>query len=865
MYRCTLDLSGCCYQAALFADAHCHYEQHLATFVRTHEKALANALQLRKQTARHRASPSVSTISIPQSPSITERPSTSASSASTSLAAAFSIGPLNFTSSSVKPATLALTPHHLFYLLSRFEHLEIPVGPMKVRLENLHDASCSANYVSFLSQSHRSNSRGSDAISIRSVSSIRSVMTGMSSLWSSLGFGSSSAARLERQRLAVEVDLKYLYSAFTKIPALKLAPDWTARLIRGYEEFPLDSAVPLYVFKNVQSLEVKDIDYRQFFGWDRMADNLRSLVLKRASVNQPADILIGIVLDDMDGRRRRTTKKEHLPHSSSTTPCPAASSSRSGSPPIMQADLSTSMLVPASLDAKSPVGEVAVGSGSAGETPAQSSRRPSIAPVPAESRSPPKSSRPRSHSPNRPGGSCHTSVHGRAAHKVRRSGSGSSHSSLTESWHRRGSVSNLLSLGIVPASKWRFLKHLGLPENGMVDLPAHGLNPLANTLVSLDISANQFNSIPDSLATLTSLRSLNLAQNVINDLRTLKHSPLPAITALNLRGNRLVELTGIETLYPLERLDLRDNQIKDPLELQRLTGIPFLREIYVAGNPFTRTHRNCRVILFNLFRSTPGYTEDIIIDGTGPTYSEKKRLVDRAPVPPAVPVVKPPPLPMAAVDVSKPAIIYDAPREPAVLRKERPMAKTTTSEVHTRSSRRRRAPKRRIVDLSASEATSKPVTQQLSLPNSAAEAAVDKREEPRSRQHEVEDISKTVDSVSTPKEAQSCNPPLAASRHPTSDAGVVAPQLPALFSPKKLQPDWSDSQQWDLDAEVYRRKIETLRDQVGTGYLSVLSEESWEQPRRAFKTPDFPSPPALSSPTPQMAAAQPIHSGRTLG
>ena len=72
-------------------------------------------------------------------------------------------------------------------------------------------------------------------------------MSGMSALWASFGLGSGiSAARTERQKAAIQADLKYLYSAFTKIPCLKLSPDWRARLIRGYEEFPFDSAVPLW-------------------------------------------------------------------------------------------------------------------------------------------------------------------------------------------------------------------------------------------------------------------------------------------------------------------------------------------------------------------------------------------------------------------------------------------------------------------------------------------------------------------------------------------------------------------------------------------------------------------------------------------
>ncbi|MBE3050032.1 hypothetical protein IMZ48_47530 [Candidatus Bathyarchaeota archaeon] len=74
---------------------------------------------------------------------------------------------------------------------------------------------------------------------------------------------------------------------------------------------------------------------------------------------------------------------------------------------------------------------------------------------------------------------------------------------------------------------------------------------------------------------------------------------------------------------------------------------------------------------------------------------------------------------------------------------------------------------------------------------------------------------------------------------------------------------------------MYRQKIEALRDKVGNGYLSVLSEESWD----GALAPDYaasPYNPALHpNAAPPMdsrhhhhhpiAAAPALHSGRTLG
>ncbi|KAJ4292295.1 hypothetical protein N0V88_005927 [Collariella sp. IMI 366227] len=800
-----------------------YFIKQLAIFVRTHEKALANALQFRRQNApRHGSSQSVSSIpsgTVPPSPSIPERPSTSGSTSST-LAAALSLGALSFTSHTVKSAKLALTPHHLFYLLSRFEELGIPVGPMKVRLENLHDSTTSANYVSFLGQSQRSKSRGSDVGSIRSVSSIRSVMSGMSALWASFGIGSGiSAARTEKQKAALQADMKYLYSAFTKIPCLRLAPDWRARLIKGYEEFPFDSAVPLYVFKNVQALEVSDIDFRQFFGWDRLADQLRSLTVKRACLDDPADILIDIVLDDMDKRRRRTAKNQASP----TRQWPGTASPRR-SPTVSNSDLLKAAPIPASPEPRKSTIDLHVGSlnselgGDHGGPHVSDSRRPSIARIDSDV-SNKDDTRTRSHSPRRPGSSRNPSSNVRGSHKIRRSGSGSSHSSLSDSWHNsRGSSSNLLSMGILPTSKWRFLRHLSLADNSLTAVPATSLAPLSNTLGSLDLSSNLFTQIPDSLATLTALRALNLAHCMIDSLHSLTRNPLPAITALNLRANRLQSMAGIEKLLPLERLDLRDNRLTDPMELARLTGLPEIREIYVEGNPFTRTHRDYRITIFNLFRRTPGYTEDITIDATGPSYSEKRFLVERAEEPAPVPVVRPEPEEIPAVNVSRPAIIYDPPpKEPAVLRKERPIPKAASSEVNTSSTRRRRAPKRRIVDLATNE-TPMPYAQPVDRHIPPVDTPASNESHYRTSQPpETHDASQHNLAESPLPSAQQEIP---AREIPRIDTDVL-PHSPSFFG--------SPGTSWDVGGELYRQRIEDLRNKVGNGYLSVLSEEGWDQ------------------------------------
>ena len=729
---------------------------------------------------------------------------------------------------------------------------------MNVRLENLHADTSAANYVSFLSQSQRPKGRDSDRGSIHSVSSVRSVMSGMSSLWSNFGLGSGgSAARTEKQKAGIEADLKYLYSAFTKIPCLRLAPDRRARLIEGYEEFPFDTAVPLLSFKNISALEISDIDIRQFFGWDRLAEQLRSLTVKRAGVDDPADLLINIVLDDMDKRRRRSSKAQMSPTSTWVT-----SSSPKRSPTLPHAELVKSNSAPGSPDDRGHIdddsdmrGTSLVRSGSDG------------------AKSPPKA-RPRSNSPVRPTSSRTGSAHGhlRGPYKVKRSGSGSSHSSMSEGWHNpRGSSSNLLSMGTLPSSKWRFLKHLSLADNGLTSISAASLAPLANTLHSLDLSTNLFSQIPDCLASLTALRALNLSNCMIDSLHSLTRNPLPAITALNLRSNRLISIAGVERLYPLERLDLRDNKMSDPTELARLTGIPDLREIWVAGNPFTRTHSSYRITIFNLFRKTPGYTEDILIDTYAPGYTERRHLADRVAERPNVPVVKPAPpdYGLSAVEVNKPIIDYAATREPAVLRKERPMPAATTSEVHTSSSaRRRRTPKRRIVDLSTSGSSPNKLIPAVRF---SAEDATAAAAGPDSGYAISPDPSPQTVPSRVPPETRQLQSQTEVPRIDTSLVPRLSPIDTVPYDSPLIKAQSSkDSQDWKVSGEIYRKKLEALRNEVGNGWLSVLSEEGWDAQKNSqsqgYVGTDF-SPASTIRPSPTLRAStqHTINNGRTLG
>ncbi|KFY20427.1 hypothetical protein V491_03726, partial [Pseudogymnoascus sp. VKM F-3775] len=75
-----------------------------------------------------------------------------------------------------------------------------------------------------------------------------------------------------------------------------------------------------------------------------------------------------------------------------------------------------------------------------------------------------------------------------------------------------------------------------------------------------------------------------------------------------------------------------------------------------------------------------------------------------------------------------------------------------------------------------------------------------------------------------------------------------------------------DSQDWSVSGEMYRKKIEALRNEAGNGWLSVLSEEGWETQKSPAHGDFSPASTIRPSPTtPRPRSQQTIQSGRTLG
>ncbi|GAC95733.1 adenylate cyclase fragment [Pseudozyma hubeiensis SY62] len=252
-----------------------------ARWLRIHESKLGDAAAsaaAAKRNAAAKSDPSVSSLS-----------STFWNVVSLGTAGVSSTAP----APAARPMLLRQNPHNLFYLLIRFEELSLPVGSLDTSIPS---SARPTSYFSFVSATP-SSKRIDDTMSISSMRSRISVVS--SSLNSSLSWFSASKPDPTQ-------DLKYIYSCFTKIPSLRLGPVPPRRLVQDFEDCPGQSAVPLDVFRNLQMLELDEVDPRTLMGWDRVCVGLRGLTCRRSGVEDLTGLVVGLVAGD--ARRRRGEK-----------------------------------------------------------------------------------------------------------------------------------------------------------------------------------------------------------------------------------------------------------------------------------------------------------------------------------------------------------------------------------------------------------------------------------------------------------------------------------------------------------------------------------------------------------------------------
>jgi hypothetical protein len=196
------------------------------------------------------------------------------------------------------PLVFVTDIHHLFYVFMRLEALGHPVGTLDVQLDN---PSRPTTYINF------DQSDKSDTLSLASFRSSLSAV-------SNLSLGTSWLFRSGQADISSE--LRYIFSSFTKLPAVAIGPPTKKVIAETVNDIASSNALPLDVFKNLQSLECTDIDPRLLLGWDRLAESLRSLKIRRSGLEDVADIFIGAVVDDQARRAGSASRKRrrHIPH-----------------------------------------------------------------------------------------------------------------------------------------------------------------------------------------------------------------------------------------------------------------------------------------------------------------------------------------------------------------------------------------------------------------------------------------------------------------------------------------------------------------------------------------------------------------------
>ncbi|KAF8264426.1 hypothetical protein EI94DRAFT_1738489 [Lactarius quietus] len=239
------------------------YLRTIASFIRTNESRLAEAAFQRRRRQSIQSPPS-----------------------------GLSLNPLQWFSSDSssqsarpKPLAFSIDTHHLFYILIRLEALGFHVGSLDSKAVN---PSRPLNYVDVYSGDT------SDSISLNS---IRTSLSAVSRL--SLGVGLWTRP----EPPSVDQELKYIFSSFTKIPALSLQAPGPKKISEIAADPPNENALPLDSFRNLQSLECTDIDPRTLLGWDRLSESLWSLTVKRSGLDDVSDLFINAVKDDATRRQ----------------------------------------------------------------------------------------------------------------------------------------------------------------------------------------------------------------------------------------------------------------------------------------------------------------------------------------------------------------------------------------------------------------------------------------------------------------------------------------------------------------------------------------------------------------------------------
>ncbi|KAG0209737.1 hypothetical protein BGX33_005365 [Mortierella sp. NVP41] len=193
-----------------------------------------------------------------------------------------------------------------------------------------------------------------------------------------------------------------------------------------------------------------------------------------------------------------------------------------------------------------------------------------------------------------------------------------------------GAGSDLLESDAVILSSlkmWPVLRHLSLSDNSLPALSNSDTFVHTQSIVSLDLSNNLFLSPPSGLIHLHNLQHLNLSYNMISGVQSI-YQVLGNIAILDLRANRLESLSGLERLWNLEKVDVRENHLDEAAEVGRLAALPGIREVWSERNPFCLIQPKYRLEILAVFKANG---HDLVLDGSSASFTEKRALANMSP------------------------------------------------------------------------------------------------------------------------------------------------------------------------------------------------------------------------------------------
>ena len=132
-------------------------------------------------------------------------------------------------------------------------------------------------------------------------------------------------------------------------------------------------------------------------------------------------------------------------------------------------------------------------------------------------------------------------------------------------------IEDYSSLARLPSLTMLTVSECALTDSSLAQINA------CTRLTELNISYNQITSL-DGISALTSLEYLDASNNEISSIAAIN---FPALVTLNLSGNALSDLSGIDSLGALTNLDFSDNFITD---LDPLTKMQQLQELRMRNN-----------------------------------------------------------------------------------------------------------------------------------------------------------------------------------------------------------------------------------------------------------------------------------------